>query len=75
MAPAIVESRILSREGDLFRVWLRLQQRDMISAVFDLVLRITYRPVETGSLKSNRERKASRGIRRGRSTRCRGQGS
>jgi len=43
MAPAIVESRILSREGDQFRVWLRLQQRAMIPAVFDLILRITYR--------------------------------
>ena len=50
MAPAIVESRILSREGDEFRVWLRMQQRDMIAAVFDLILRITYRPGESGQL-------------------------
>jgi hypothetical protein len=50
MAPAIVESRILSREGDEFLVWLRMQQRDMIAAVFDLILRITYRPGESGQL-------------------------
>jgi hypothetical protein len=49
MAPAIVESRILSREGDLFRVWLRLQQRDTITAVFDMILWITYRPRDNGS--------------------------
>jgi hypothetical protein len=50
MAPAIVESRILSREGDQFRVWLRMQQRDLIAAVFDLIVRITYRPRESGQL-------------------------
>ena len=50
MAPAIVESRILSREGDQFRVWLRMQQRDVIAAVFDLILRIRYRPGERGQL-------------------------
>lgn len=50
MAPEIVESRILSREGDQFHVWLRMQQKDMITAVFDLVLLITYRPAENGQL-------------------------
>jgi hypothetical protein len=50
MAPAIVESRILSRAEDQFRVWLRMQQREMIAAVFDLILQITYRPRQGGQL-------------------------
>jgi hypothetical protein len=50
MAPVIVESRILSREGKQFRVWLRLQQKDVITASFDLVLRITYRAWDRGRL-------------------------
>jgi hypothetical protein len=50
MAPAIVESRILSHEGDQFRVWLRLQQKDVITAVFDLIQRITYRAWDHGQL-------------------------
>ena len=50
MAPAIVESRILSREGNQFRVWLRIQQRAMISAVFDLIVRISYRALDGGQL-------------------------
>jgi hypothetical protein len=50
MAPSIVESRILSREGNQFRVWLRVQQRAMIPAVFDLILRIVYRAEGSGQL-------------------------
>lgn len=50
MAPVIVDSRILSRDGDRFQVWLRLRQKEMISAIFDLVLRITYRAVSPGRL-------------------------
>lgn len=50
MAPGIVESRILSREGDEFRVWLRVQQRAMLPAVFDLILQIRYRAPDDGRL-------------------------
>ena len=50
MAPVIVESRILSGGGDEFRVWLRLQQRAILPAVFDLILRIRYRAREDGEL-------------------------
>ncbi len=50
MAPAIVESRILSHEGDQFRVWLRMQQKDLIAVVFDMILRITYLPRTNGEL-------------------------
>ncbi len=50
MAPVIVESRILSHEGGEFRVWLRLQQRAVLPAVFDLILRITYRRPGIGRL-------------------------
>ncbi len=50
MAPTIVESQILSRDQDRFRVWLRLQQKALIPAVFDLILRITYRAPASGQL-------------------------
>ncbi len=50
MAPGIVESRILSQDGEQYLVWLRMQQNDMIAAVFDLTLRITYRRLESGQL-------------------------
>ncbi len=42
MAPVIVEWSVLSEDGDEFRVWLRLQQRAILPAVFDLILRIHY---------------------------------
>ena len=50
MAPVIVESRILSHEGGQFRVWLRLQERAVLPAVFDLIFRITYRRPSVGRL-------------------------
>lgn len=50
MAPTVAESRILSREGDEFRVSLRVQQKEIISAVLDLVLRIRYRDWGQGVL-------------------------
>jgi hypothetical protein len=50
MAPAIVESRILSHDAGRFQVWLRVQQKGPLPAVFDLTLRIRYRTGESGQL-------------------------
>ena len=50
MKPVIADSRIVSRNGDDFRVDLRLVQQSLISAVFDVNLRINYRAVDATHL-------------------------
>ena len=50
MRPAIAESRVVSRNGDDFRVYLRLVQQSLISAAFDVTLRINYRAVDATHL-------------------------
>jgi hypothetical protein len=50
MKPVIVESRVLSRNGNDFQVYLRLVQQPLITAVFDVTLRIAYRPTDATHL-------------------------
>ncbi len=42
MQPVIIDSRILSHNGNNFRIYLRMRQKALLSAVFDVVQRITY---------------------------------
>jgi len=50
MRPVIAESRVMSRSGDDFQVYLRLVQQSLISATFDVTLRINYRAVDPSHL-------------------------
>jgi len=50
MRPVIAESRILSQNGDEFRVYLRLVQRSLLTAVFDVTLRIVYHRIDADRL-------------------------
>ncbi len=42
MQPVIIESQVLSHTGDEFEIYLRLRQKALLSAVFDVVQRIKY---------------------------------
>ena len=42
MQPVIIDSRVLSHAGDVFEIYLRLRQKALLSAVFDVVQRIQY---------------------------------
>ncbi len=42
MQPVIIDSRVLSHTGDEFEIYLRLRQKALLSAVFDVVQRIQY---------------------------------
>jgi hypothetical protein len=42
MQPVIIHSRVLSHAGDEFEIYLRLRQKSLLSAVFDVVQRIKY---------------------------------
>ncbi len=44
MQPVIINSRVLSHTGNEFRIYLRLRQKALLSAVFDVVQRILYLP-------------------------------
>jgi len=50
MRPVVAESRVVSRNGDDFLVYLRLVQQSLISAVFDVSLRIHYRALDATHL-------------------------
>jgi len=43
MNPEIIQSRLKSRRGDVFQVYLRLVEKAILSGVFDLDLRVVYR--------------------------------
>jgi hypothetical protein len=42
MQPVIIDSRVLSHTGDEFEIYLRLRQKALLPAVFDVVQRIKY---------------------------------
>jgi hypothetical protein len=42
MRPEIVASQLMDRQGDVFRVYLRLLEKSILSGVFDLNLRVVY---------------------------------
>ena len=46
MSPEVTESRLLRRQGDHFEVYLRLTERSIISATFDVYLTIQYRRLD-----------------------------
>jgi hypothetical protein len=50
MRPEIVASQLMDRQGDVFRVHLRLLERSILSGVFDLNLRVVYRTPAAGRL-------------------------
>jgi len=46
MWPEVVESRQLERQGDNFKVYLRLHEKSIVSGTFDAYLDITYRMLD-----------------------------
>ena len=50
MMPEIIASQLLDRQGNVFRVYLRLVEKAILSGVFDLNLRVVYQSAGTGQL-------------------------
>lgn len=50
MMPEIIASRLTDRQGDVFRVYLRLVEKAILSGIFDLDLRVVYQTQVTGRL-------------------------
>jgi hypothetical protein len=50
MWPEIIESRLLSRQGDEFHVYLRLSEHSLISGMFDVRLNIVHRRLDATHL-------------------------
>jgi hypothetical protein len=50
MAPEITQSQLLRRDGDRFEVYLRVNEKSIVSATFDMYLSIQYRQVDSTHL-------------------------